>query len=97
MLVYVSVAMFYFVNGILCILGKGYIQKDYRNQNFTEEYRKSHGKTYLMISIPVLIFCFVCLVKRINVLSLWVILLALPGLVYSANNDMKYLKMTDKS
>ena len=94
MLIYAGVTIFYLINGILCLLGKGYIQKDYRNRVFTEEYRQKHGESYILIAIPGLVYCFLCLMQRKPVISIFLLMLVLPGILISVHTDLKYLRMT---
>jgi len=86
---------FWFIYGILGLVGIQHIPKKFRNKEWTKQYKFHQGISWLLISIPWLLLYFIDrkMMFLFELKALLIILTAIPSIVYSTVYDRKYIKL----
>lgn len=98
MTVLLSLGIFYTIYGIFGIFGKGFVKDKYKGYEWTKDYIKKQGISYLLIGIPWLILYFAFTQYRPGLVweVLLIILLSVPAVVYSIFYEVKYFRLLKK-
>ena len=84
--------IFWTLYGIVGILGFQAVNAKYKNHDWTKNYIRCRGISWLMIGIPLLILYLLAYNKNINslVMCLLILLCGIPSIAYTIINDRKY-------
>ena len=97
-----GLSAFWVARGIACFLGFQHIPSKYKGHNWTNDYVRCNGISWLMLGIPSLAFCLVkifCLNDRIFNFCMdtviYVVVL-IPALIYALLVDKRFKKLLEK-
>lgn len=95
MKVILSLGIFWTLYGIAGILGFQVINRKYRNHDWTTNYIRYRGISWLMLGVPLLILCLLTYGRDIDrlVMCLLILLCGVPAIGYTIINDRKYARM----
>ena len=98
MFVLFATSILYICFGISGLFGKMIIPKKFKGHEWTKDYVKRTGVSYLLLGFPWLILCFAFSQYDFGYdrSILFIVLLALPSLAYSIYNEEKYKKLLKK-
>lgn len=91
-------SIFYIGYGILGLFGKMNIPEKFRNQEWTKDYSKEAGISYILIGVPwlILYFAFKQYDPGFAITFFLIILLALPSFFLVIHTERKYNKLIKK-
>ncbi len=98
MYVLFAMSIFYIGYGILGLFGKMNIPEKFKGYDWTKDYIRNCGISYILLGIPwlVLYFAFEQYDPGYGMMFLLIILLALPSFGYTIYNEKKYSKLIKK-
>lgn len=98
MAVLLLLSVFYIIYGIFGLFGKNFIPDKFKGYEWTKEYIRKNGASYILLGVPwlVLYFAFSQHCPGNGKMIFFVILFSLPSVIYTIYNELKYLKLIKK-
>ncbi|MFI3225867.1 MAG: hypothetical protein R3Y09_00545 [Clostridia bacterium] len=92
------ISIFYILYGVLGLFGVQKIPKKYKDREWTMEYTRKQGLSYIFLGVPWLIFYIVISNNRLGLAYeiLMLIMISLPSLVFALVVDKKYKNLLKK-
>lgn len=89
------ISLFWTIYGFAGLFGFQIIPEKYKEYSWTKEYIRFRGKSWLMVGMPYLCLCFVepLLDLSVEQISVALVVLGIPSVVYSLVKERKYKSM----